>query len=81
MSLWQFILCVFIGISLIAVNIILYNFLLVFITKNKRKKLICGIITIFIVILSFFLYIKNNEPHMIQMQEDILYIKPKSNLK
>jgi len=49
--------------------------------ENKRKKLICGILTAIIVLTSVFFFIRRETRDVIQMEEDVLYVKPKSEIK
>lgn len=72
----------FLGILVICgVSLILYYLLLLFFMENKRKKLICGILTAIIVLTSVFFFIRRETRDVIQMEEDVLYVKPKSEIK
>ena len=63
------------------VSVMLYHLLLLFFMENPRKKLICGIITAIVVGTSVFLYINHDRQNMIQMEEEVLYIKPIPKIK
>jgi len=72
----------FLGILVISgVSVMLYHLLLLFFMENTRKKLICGIITAVVVGTSILLYINHDRQNTIQMEEDILYIKPIPKIK
>jgi hypothetical protein len=63
------------------VAIMLYHLLLVFFMNNPRKKLICGIITAVMIGTSLFLFISHERQNVVQMEEDVLYVKPTPKIK
>jgi hypothetical protein len=61
------------------VSIMLYNLLALFFMENPRKKQICAIITACIILTAAILVYRHENPPVVQMKEDVLYIQPKSN--
>ena len=60
------------------VSCLIYSFLGVFIHENNKKRLI---ITIVIAMFGLAIYSYVNNDHVVYMKEDVLYIKPKSEIE
>jgi hypothetical protein len=71
-----------VGISLTAGSCIVYHFVRVFYEKHPKRKMICGAITVIVVMICFGIYyLDHRPPKVVQMREDTLYISPKNDIK
>lgn len=69
-------------ISLSGGGVITYHFFKVFFEKHKRRKLICYSLTTLALIIGITIYTLVNRPtKVVRMKEDVLYIRPKSEVQ
>jgi len=72
----------FMLISFSAGSCIIYHFFKVFFEKHKYRKLICYSLTAIVIALCLTWYILDHrQPRVVYMKEDVLYIKPATNVK
>jgi hypothetical protein len=62
----------------LALTYLVYSFLGVFIHDNKKKRII---ITLIVAMIGLAIYFYAENRHTIYMKEDVLYIKPKAEVK